>query len=79
MDNVYYLLSASTSCIEGISLRKKNDTVFITKDSVGFCTLNETNLEEERGTDSEQWINRIGKFLDSQQWRNHAITFLLPA
>ncbi len=79
MDNVYYLLSASASGIEGISLSKKNDTVFITKDSVGFSTLNETNLEEERGSDSEEWINRIGKFLDSQQWRNHAITFLLPA
>ena len=79
MDNVFYLLSASSSCIEGISLSKKNNNVFITKDSVGFSALSETNSEEERGTDSEQWIKRIGKFLDSQQWRNHAITFLLPA
>ena len=79
MDNVFYLLSASSSCIEGICLSKKNNTVFITKDSVGFSALNESDSAEERGTDSEQWIKRIGQFLDSQQWRDHSITFLLPA
>ena len=79
MDNVFYLLSASSSCIEGICLSKKNNTVFITKDSVGFSALNEPDSAEERGTDSEQWIKRIGNFLDSQQWRDHSITFLLPA
>ena len=79
MDNVFYLLSASSSCIEGICLSKKNNTVFITKDSVGFSALNEPDSAEERGTDSEQWIKRIGQFLDSQQWRDHSITFLLPA
>ena len=41
--------------------------------------MNESDSAEERGTDSEQWIKRIGQFLDSQQWRDHSITFLLPA
>jgi len=79
MDNVFYLLSASSSCIEGICLSKRNNTVFITRDSIGFSDLNVTDSGEERGTDSEQWIKRIGKFLDREQWRDHAITFLLPA
>ena len=79
MDNDFYLLSASSSCIEGICLSKKNNTLSITRDSVGFPKLNETDLEEERGANSGQWIKRIGMFLDRQQWRDHAITFLLPA
>ena len=79
MDNVFYLLSASSSCIEGICLSKKNNTVFITKDSVGFSALSDSDSEDESGTDSEQWIKLIGKFLDRQQWRDHSITFLLPA
>ena len=79
MDNDYYVLSASSSCIEGICLSKKNNTLSITRDSVGFPKLNETDLEEEKGANSGQWIKRIGMFLDHQQWRNHAITFLLPA
>ena len=78
MDNDFYLLSASSYCIEGICLSKKNNTLSITRDSVGFPKLNETDLEEERGANSGQWIKRIGMFLDHQQWRNHAITFLLP-
>ena len=79
MDNVFYLLSASSSCIEGICMSKKNNTVFITKDSVDFSALSDSDSEDESGTDSEQWIKLIGKFLDRQQWRDHAITFLLPA
>ena len=79
MDNDFYLISASSSCIEGICLSKKNNSFSIKRDSVGFSKLSETDLEEERGADSGQWINRIGKFLDNQQWRGHAITFLLPA
>ena len=60
-------------------MRKKNNTVFITKDSVDFSTLSDSDSEDENGTDSEQWIKLIGKFLDRQQWQDHAITFLLPA
>ena len=60
-------------------MSKKNNTVFITKDSVDFSALSDSDLEDESGTDSEQWIKLIGKFLDRQQWRDHAITFLLPA
>ena len=60
-------------------MSKKNNTVYITKDSVDFSALSDSDSEYERGTDSEQWIKLIGKFLDRQQWRDHAITFLLPA
>ena len=60
-------------------MSKKNNTVYITKDSVDFSALSDSDSEYESGTDSEQWIKLIGKFLDRQQWRDHAITFLLPA
>ena len=36
MDNVFYLVSAHTSCIEGIRLSIKNKHVYITQDIVGF-------------------------------------------
>ena len=60
-------------------MSKKNNTVYITKDSVDFSALSDSDSEYESGTDSEQWVKLIGKFLDRQQWRDHAITFLLPA
>jgi hypothetical protein len=60
-------------------MSKKNNTVYITKDSVDFSALSDSDSEYESGTDSDQWIKLIGKFLDRQQWRDHAITFLLPA
>jgi hypothetical protein len=79
MDNVFYLLSAHSSCTEGICLTKKNNDVFITKDSVGFSVLNDTDSADAKGTVSEQWLKQIGDFLDQHQWREHAIAFLLPA
>ena len=60
-------------------MSKKNNTVYITKDSVDFSAFSDSDSEYESGTDSEQWVKLIGKFLDRQQWRDHAITFLLPA
>jgi len=79
MENIFYLLSAHTSCIEGICLSKKNNNVFITKDSVGFSTERSVDTVETSRTETEQWAAKIGEFLDQQQWRDHAITFLLPA
>ena len=79
MDNVFYLVSAHTSCIEGISLSKKNNFFHITQDTVGFSLDADGDSSEITGTDSEQWAAKIGEFLDRQQWRDHAITFLLPA
>ena len=78
MDNVFYLVSAHTSCIEGIRLSIKNKHVNITQDIVGF-SAEEEDSAGKNGSDSEQWAAKIGKFLDGQQWSNHAITFLLPA
>ena len=79
MDNVFYLVSAHTSCIEGIRLSKKNKYVYITQDIVGFSADEEEDSAGKNGSDSEQWAAKIGKFLDGQQWSNHAIAFLLPA
>ena len=36
MDNIFYLVSAHTSFIEGIRLSIKNKYVYITQDIVGF-------------------------------------------
>ena len=79
MENIFYLLSAHTSCIEGICLSKKNNNVFITKDSVGFSTERSVDTVETSRTETEQWAAKIEEFLDQQQWRDHAIAFLLPA
>ena len=79
MDNVFYLVSAHTSCIEGIRLSIKNKYVYITHDIVGFFADDEEDPAGKNGSDSEQWAAKIGKFLDGQQWSNHAIAFLLPA
>ena len=78
MDNVYYLVSAHTSCIEGIRLSIKNKHVYITQDIVGF-SADEEDSAGKNGSDSEQWSAKIGKFLDGQQWSDNAIAFLLPA
>ncbi len=79
MENIFYLLSAHTSCIEGICLSKKNNNVFITKDSVGFSTERGVDTVETSRTETENWAAKIGEFLDQQQWQDHAIAFLLPA
>jgi len=79
MENIFYLLSAHTSCIEGICQSKKNNNVFITKDSVGFSTERGVDTVETSRTETENWAAKIGEFLDQQQWRDHAIAFLLPA
>ncbi len=79
MENIFYLLSAHTSCIEGICLSKKNNNVSITKDTVGFSTERRVDTVETSRTETEQWAAKIGEFLDQQQWRDHTIAFLLPA
>ena len=79
MENVFYLVSAHTSCIEGICLSKKNNNLQINQDKVGFFLDEDVNSSGKKATDSEQWAAKIGEFLDRQQWRDHAIAFLLPA
>ena len=79
MDNVFYLVSAHTSCIEGVRLSIKNKHVNITHDIVGFSADEEEDSVGKNGSDSEQWAAKIEKFLDGQQWSDHAIAFLLPA
>jgi len=79
MDNVFYLVSAHTSCIEGIRLSIKNKHAYITQDIAGFSADEEDDSAVKNGSDSEQWAAKIGKFLDGQQWSDHAIAFILPA
>ena len=79
MDNVSYLLSANSSCIEGICLTKKNNSVSIISDRVGFSELRESNSEEQISPDSKKLVDRLDDFLERQNWKDHAITFLLPA
>ena len=79
MENIFYLLSAHNSCIEGICLSRKNNNAFITKDSVGFSTDRVIDSAEISGAETEQWASRIVEFLDQHQWRDHSIVFLLPA
>ena len=79
MDNVFYLVSAHTSCIEGIRLSIKNKHAYITQDIAGFSADEEDDSAVKNGSDSELWAANIGKFLDGQQWSDHAISFLLPA
>ena len=75
MDNVFYLVSAHTSCIEGIRLSIKNKYVNITQDIVGFSTDEEEDSAGKNVSDSEQWAAKIGKFLAGQPWGHQGIGF----
>ena len=64
MENIFYLLSAHTTCIEGICLSKKNNNVIVTKDCVGFSKERSVDTVETSRTETEQWAAKIGEFLD---------------
>ena len=46
MENVFYLISAHSYCIEGIQLSKKSRNLLITGESIGFAASDTTNIEE---------------------------------
>ncbi|MBC8257987.1 MAG: hypothetical protein H8E38_03135 [SAR324 cluster bacterium] len=79
MDNISYLLSAHASCIEGSCLSTHKKHVLITRDSIGYAADDISDSTEDTRTEIEQWADRIGTFLDQHEWRDHAISFLLPA
>ncbi len=79
MENVFYLISAHSYCIEGIRLTKKSRNRFITGESIGFATSDTGDYEEKSLAEPSQWSNMIADFLDRQQWKDHSISFLLPA
>ena len=79
MENVFYLISAHTYCIEGIRLNKKNRKIHITGESIGFAASDTGDFEEISLAEPSQWSANIAEFLDQQQWKDHSISFLLPA
>ena len=79
MENVFYLISAHSYCIEGIRLSKKSRNLLITGESIGFAASDTNNIEELSSTELGQWSAMIAGFLDQQQWKDHSISFLLPA
>ena len=46
MENVFYLISAHSYCIEGIQLSKKSRNRLITGESIGFAISDTTDFEE---------------------------------
>ena len=79
MENVFYLISAHTYCIEGIRLNKKNRKIHITGESIGFSASDTRDFEKRSLSDPMQWSSMIAEFLDQHQWKDHSISFLLPA
>ena len=79
MENVFYLISAHSYCIEGIQLSKKSRNRLITGESIGFAASDTTDFEEKSAAEPGQWSAMIAEFLDQQQWKDHSISFLLPA
>jgi Type II secretory pathway, component PulL len=79
MENVFYLISAHTYCIEGIRLNKKNRKIHITGESIGFAASDTRDFEKRSLSDPMQWSSMIAEFLDQHQWKDHSISFLLPA
>ena len=79
MENVFYLISAHSYCIEGIRLTKKSRNRLITGDSIGFAASNSVDFEEISFAELSQWSTMIADFLDQHQWRDHSVSILLPA
>ena len=60
-------------------MSKKSRNLLITGESIGFAASDTTNIEELSATELGQWSAMIADFLDQQQWKDHSISFLLPA
>ena len=53
--------------------------MLITGESVGFATSDITYIEGISLRDTLQWSEMVAEFLDQQQWKDHSISFMLPA
>tara|TARA_B100000945_G_scaffold129378_1_gene103168 strand:- start:2165 stop:4084 length:1920 start_codon:yes stop_codon:yes gene_type:complete len=79
MENIFYLISAHTFCIEGIRLTKKSRNRLITGEPIGFASSKNSVFEENFLAEHLEWAEMIAEFLDQHQWKDHSISFLLPA
>ena len=79
MENIFYLISISSNCIEGICLTKEDNNLTITKDKVVFSWYQESNSKEKTDNFNLNWIKQIDHFLDRQKWKNHSIAFIISA
>ena len=55
MENVFYLISAHSYCIEGLRLTKKSRNRLITGESIGFAVSDNSEFEEISLEEPSQW------------------------
>ncbi len=79
MENDFYLISAHSYCIEGIRLTKKSRNRLITAEPIGFASSKDSDFEEKYLPEPEEWSSMIAEFLDLNKWKDHSVSFLLPA
>ena len=79
MENDFYLISAHSYCIEGIRLTKKSRNRLITAEPIGFASSKNSDFEEKYLAEPEEWSTIIAEFLDLNKWKDHSVSFLLPA
>ena len=78
MDNLFYLIYIHKNYIEGICITKKNK-VIIKEEFFEFCDPNNLAIYGENFIESELLIKQLGNFLDTHKWREHPISFIIPA
>jgi len=63
MENVFYLISAHSYCIEGIRVTKKSRNRQITGEAIGFVASDTSDIEEKSGANEKEYIVQPGDTL----------------
>ncbi len=79
MENIFYFISAHSTCIEGVRLTKKNNQTSISNKIEAYKITEDADSSENNSSDLERWGQNICGFLDRNQWDDHSISFLMPA